>query len=132
MSSTRHPIGVIGTGYVGLVTAAGFAELGSDVFCVDIEHAEGMRKELTNANADLVSANSKYVMQIRQSRATHSGLLIRTTSLFRLPRARASCLPSLEKSNQKIRSEVKLVNCLAGLPFTGCAQRFETPPLVTT
>ncbi len=34
------------------------------VFCVDIEHAEGMRKALANANADLVSANSKYVMQI--------------------------------------------------------------------
>ncbi len=34
------------------------------VFCVDIEHAEGMRKELANANADLVSRNSKYVMQI--------------------------------------------------------------------
>lgn len=34
------------------------------VFCVDIEHAEGMRKELANANADLVSINSKYVMQI--------------------------------------------------------------------
>jgi type I restriction enzyme R subunit len=34
------------------------------VFCVDIEHAEGMRKALANANADLVSTNSKYVMQI--------------------------------------------------------------------
>ncbi len=34
------------------------------VFCVDIEHAEGMRTELANANADLVAANSKYVMQI--------------------------------------------------------------------
>jgi type I restriction enzyme R subunit len=34
------------------------------VFCVDIEHAEGMRKELANANTDLVAANSKYVMQI--------------------------------------------------------------------
>ena len=34
------------------------------VFCVDIEHAEGMRIELANANADLVSTNSKYVMQI--------------------------------------------------------------------
>jgi UDPglucose 6-dehydrogenase len=36
----REPIAVIGTGYVGLVTAAGFAELGNEVWCVDVDAAK--------------------------------------------------------------------------------------------
>ncbi len=34
------------------------------VFCEDIEHAERMRKALSNANADLCSTQPKYVVQI--------------------------------------------------------------------
>jgi type I restriction enzyme R subunit len=34
------------------------------MFCVDIEHAQGMRNELVKANSDLVAENDKYVMQI--------------------------------------------------------------------
>ncbi len=45
MSSEREPIAVIGTGYVGLVTGAGFAELGSEVWCVDVDAEKVARLE---------------------------------------------------------------------------------------
>jgi UDPglucose 6-dehydrogenase len=42
----REPIGVVGAGYVGLVTAAGFAELGHDVWVRDIvpEKVDSLRR----------------------------------------------------------------------------------------
>ncbi|MCK4235686.1 MAG: DEAD/DEAH box helicase family protein [Candidatus Krumholzibacteria bacterium] len=36
----------------------------SIVFCEDIDHAERMRRNLVNENADLVSQNDKYIMRI--------------------------------------------------------------------
>lgn len=34
------------------------------VFCIDIEHAERMRRALVNENSDLVAGNHKYIMRI--------------------------------------------------------------------
>ncbi len=45
MAAERETIAVIGTGYVGLVTAAGFAELGSEVWCVDVDAEKIARLE---------------------------------------------------------------------------------------
>ena len=39
----KPPIGVIGVGWVGLVSAACFAELGHDVWCRDIDAAQARR-----------------------------------------------------------------------------------------
>src|SRR5207253_741094 len=44
----------------------------------------------------------------------HCLKLIRITSLVCVPRESASCFPSREKANRKMRSEVKSVNCFAG------------------
>src|SRR4051794_25535940 len=37
MSTHREPLGGIGTGYLGRLTAAGVAELGNEVWCIDID-----------------------------------------------------------------------------------------------
>ncbi|MGC9220571.1 MAG: UDP-glucose dehydrogenase family protein [Solirubrobacteraceae bacterium] len=73
MSARGEPIAVIGTGYVGLVTAAGFAELGNEVWCVDIDQAkiEALRRGVVPI----------YEPGLAQSVAQHRQLLHFTTEL---------------------------------------------------
>ena len=44
----------------------------------------------------------------------HRKLLINTTSLITTPRLTINCLPSPAQSNEKMRSDLKFVNCFAG------------------
>ena len=50
---------------------------------------------------------------------------ISTTLLLRLPRAKASCLPSSDQAKSKIRSVLKCVSCFAGPPVSGCPRRYR-------
>ena len=81
VSTEREPIGVIGTGYVGLVTAAGFAELGSDVYCVDIDADKVARlkqgeipiyepglEELVNSNSERLHFSTSLDDALEQAR----------------------------------------------------------------
>src|SRR5207247_1280405 len=56
---------------------------------------------------------------------------IRITSLVCVPRERASCLPSRERSNQKIWSDLKSVSCFGAPPSRGSDQMLETPLIVS-
>ena len=40
MTLDRQPLGVVGVGWVGLVTAACFADLGHEVWAVDVDEAK--------------------------------------------------------------------------------------------
>ena len=57
----REPIGVIGAGWVGLVTAACFAELGHEVHCRDIvqEKVDSLSAPTTTRSGCMKSATAE-------------------------------------------------------------------------
>jgi len=56
--------------------------------------------------------------------------LTSTTSVFTVPRDKASCFPSRAQAKLKMRCSRKSVSCLAGLPSIGWRHRLETPSLL--
>jgi UDPglucose 6-dehydrogenase len=67
----REPLGVIGVGWVGLVTAACFADLGHEVWCVDVN--EGLVDALGRGQVDLHEPGLPELVARRRERL-HFGL----------------------------------------------------------
>jgi UDPglucose 6-dehydrogenase len=110
-------ISVIGTGYVGLVTGACFAQLGHRVICVDIDqekvekinqgiapiYEEGL-DELLRTNQERITATTDYTTAIPQSDITF--LCVGTPSL----KNGAIDLRFITKSTQQIATILKTIN----------------------
>lgn len=86
-----HTIGVIGTGYVGLVSGTCFAEVGNTVICVDVDHDKVLR--LRQAKSPIYEPGLELLLE----RNVRDGRLIFTTELADAVRectALFLCLPT--------------------------------------
>jgi len=74
-----------------------------------------------------VRDNFARARQLDCSLELYRKLLIRTTSLVRIPLARNNCLPSRDHEKPKMRPEVKSVTGCGSPPVSGCSQTFVAP-----
>src|SRR5262249_8711573 len=81
---------------------------------------------LADLRADLVAA------QWCAGFEDHLALLISATSEINLPRDMANCLPSGDRSNVQITSDLKSVNCTGLPPSIGWLQMLDAPPMSAT
>src|SRR5215831_3026990 len=104
-------------------------ECGRENFYGDASAQPSVFRQIDFAHPAFAKLRADFVMTESGagSESHHLKLLIITTSLLMRPREKSVGLPSRERSNQKISSDVKSVNCFGGPPSIGCAQIFETP-----